>query len=333
MIYSPYRLQIETTSYCNLNCKGCLRETDTDLGQLGPGFGAMESDLFYHILDMIDTNLPLFPWINGEPLLHPKFHEFALEMNKRNQRYCLSTNGQLWKEDSFQAITDDDSSCYYLIFSIDGLYNKTNDTLRRGADLNKTIENLNRFIELKKTKNSKIDIGVKAVDNGQDYEELEDLIFHWLCNTDIDFVSVTSLMFPDGSDKLRHYPCKAFYNDGVLVVRHGGDIIRCGYNEHSTNDPNTFLGNIREYRTITEAFNSDKHNELRRQDTTREFTYPCDKCSIAYCGEGFHGMIAFRNEEKRKKIPFMYWHNDSFQSFYSLEDTRGTNNLFDYVGN
>ena len=325
MIYKPYRLQIETTSVCNLNCKGCLRETDPDLGH-------MEPDLFYHILDMIDIDLPLFPWINGEPLLHPKFHEFALEMNGRGQRYCLSTNGQLWKEDSMQTITDENSECYYLIFSIDGLYNKTNDTLRRGSDLNKTIENLEKFIELKKIKGSKIDIGIKAVNNGQDYEEIEDFIFHWLSNIDIDFISVTSLMFPDGSDKLRHYPCKAFYNDGVLVVRRSGDIVRCGYNEHSTNDPSTFLGDIRQYRTITEAFNSDTHNELRRQEATGEFTYPCDTCSIAYSGKGFHGMIAFRDEEKRKKIPFIYWHNDSFQSFYSLEDTRKTGKLFDYIG-
>ena len=95
--YVPYQLQIETTNVCNLNCVGCMRATDDEPKN------HMKPELFYHILDMIDCKVSVTPWINGEPTLHPNFVEFALEMNKRKQRYCLNSNAQIWKENIMMA--------------------------------------------------------------------------------------------------------------------------------------------------------------------------------------------------------------------------------------
>ena len=320
--FIPYQLQIEVTNICNLNCAGCMRASESDT------LSNMKPDLFYYILDMIDCNVSVTPWINGETTLHPKFYEFALEMNRRKQRYCLNSNAQIWNENAFQAITDEGSSCYQLIFSVDGLYSKSNDTIRAGSSLEKTLKNIDFFIRLKKEKKSKIDFGLKIVNKGQDYKELEDFIFHWLSNKDISFVSCANFMSAGNSEYLRHYPCEAFYDKGVLAIRHTGTIIRCAYNEDAINDRRTYLGNIKNYKTISEAYNSTAHNNLRREDSDKTFSHPCDKCSIAYCGRGFQGMITFRDEEKREKIPQIYFHNDSFQNFYSLKDTSKTDELF-----
>lgn len=321
-MYIPYQLQIETTNVCNLNCIGCMRASDTKTQN------HMKPDLFYNILNMIDCNVSVTPWINGEPTLHPEFAEFAKVMNYRNQCYCLNSNAQLWKENVMQVITDKDSSCYQLIFSNDGLFNKSNDTIRRGSDLNKVKENIFKFIELKKEKKSNISFGLKIVDKGQDYAEIEDFIAYWLSVKGIDFISFARFMSAGASEYLRHYPCEAFYNKGVLAIRYTGDIIRCAYNEDAINDPTTYVGNIREYKTISEAYNSEAHNQLRKQDELQTFSHPCDKCSIAYCGGGFHGIVTFRDKIKTKDFPRIYYHNDSFQSFYSLKDTRDTEKIF-----
>jgi len=320
-MYTPYQLQIETTNVCNLRCVGCMRASESNT------LGHMKPELFYKILDMIDCKVSVTPWINGEPTLHPSFHSFALELNRRNQRYCLNSNAQIWKEEIMQAITNEDSSCYQLIFSADGLYNKSNDTIRLGSDLDKVKENIHRILELRKEKKSKIDFGVKIVEKGQDYAEFEDFIFHWLSN-EVDFVSFARMMCASGSEYLRQYSCEALYNKGVLSIRYDGDITMCAYNEDAINDKSTYLGNILDYRTISEAYNSEAHNKLRKLDKDGNYPHPCDKCSIAYCGQGFNGIITFRDEEKRKEIPYLYTHNDSFQNFYSLKDTRDTDKIF-----
>jgi hypothetical protein len=250
-------------------------------------------------------------------------------MNSLKQRYCLNSNAQIWKEDVFQIITESNSSCYQLIFSVDGLFDKTNNTIRKGSSLEKTKENIFRFIELKNKKDSKIDFGLKMVSKGQDFAEIEDFIFYWLSNKDISFVSFANCMIPEIPFAIRHYPCDVFTNKkGTLGIRYDGSLLVCCYNENAINDRSTYLGNINDYKTITEAFNSDKRNQIRENELKGIFNYPCDKCPIAYCGSGFHGLITFRDEEKRKKIPHIFWHSDSFQVFYSLVDTRNTGKIF-----
>jgi len=318
----PYQLIIEMTNVCNLRCKFCYRNTDST------SMGYITEDLFYSIMNKVDCNVSVTPWINGEPTLHPKFHEFAKYMNEKNQKYCVTTNGKEWKEETFQAITNEDSSCYQIMFSIDGLYNKSNDTIREGSDLDETKESLNRFIKLKKEKKSKIDIGLKIVNKGQDYEEIEDFIYNWLISEGIDYVSYARLMSPDGSPKIRHYPCKALSDGGSLSIRYDGSLLRCCYNEDAMNERDTYMGNIQEYDSILKAFNSKKLIKLREDEKNNIYTHPCDTCAIAYCGNGFYGKVTFRDEEKRKNVPYIYWHSDSFQEFYSLKDSRDIEKIF-----
>ena len=45
-MFVPYQLQIEVTNVCNLNCVGCMRESDKEPKS------HMSPELFYHILDM-----------------------------------------------------------------------------------------------------------------------------------------------------------------------------------------------------------------------------------------------------------------------------------------
>jgi MoaA/NifB/PqqE/SkfB family radical SAM enzyme len=318
----PYQVQVEVSSYCDLKCYGCMRNNDSSKKAF------MEPELFYEILDKIDFPCVLTPWINGEPTMHKEFHKFAKKMNEKKQRYCLTSNASKWHDDIYQTITEKNSSCYQLIFSVDGLHEKTHDSIRNGSNLEIVKKHIERFLNLKNEKKSNIDFGIKIVDKGQDYEEIEEFIYYWL-SYGIDFIARTRMYYPQIPFSIRRYPCRVFADKkGVLSIRQDGSLLLCAYNEIAINEPSTFVGNIKEFPTVIDAFNSDILNKIREDELKGIFVKPCSTCPIAYCGDGFVGLITFKDEKKRNKIPYIYWHSDSFQNFYSLIDTRNIRNFF-----
>lgn len=318
MNYIPDFVVIESTSICNLHCNLCPINHDTIKK------AHMEEQLFYDIIDKINCKTTVSTFILGETTLHPKFHAFAKYMNEKRQKYYLITNGMLWKNKIFNTLTNEDSNCYQVIFSVDGLYNTTNDTIRKGSNLEKVKENIEKFIKLKKERKANLNVGVKLTQKGQEYKEIEDFIYYWLKK--VDFVCISKLFGFNKSPFIRRQTCRDLYNG--LFIRADGSIIRCCHNDIAITNQDTFLGNINEYKTITEAFNSEKHNKLRLEEKNGNYSYPCDSCNIPICGDGFYGLVTFRDPEKRKNIPAVYWHNDAMQEFYSLTDVRNVSEIF-----
>lgn len=147
--YMPVRMWVELTSYCNYRCIMCPNK---DLPKDQKGY--MDWDLYQKIIDesknfVFDINLAH----RGESLLHPQIGEM-IEYAKQNKLFTrLHTNGSLLTEKLSSRIIS--SGLDRISFSFDGYDKETYEKIRRGGDFHQTLENIQRFLEIKKQAQSK----------------------------------------------------------------------------------------------------------------------------------------------------------------------------------
>ncbi|UCE43032.1 MAG: SPASM domain-containing protein [Candidatus Aminicenantes bacterium] len=157
--YLPVRLWVELTSYCNYKCIMCPNK---DLRKEDRGF--MDFDLYKNIVDeskdfVFEINLAH----RGESLMHPQLIE-AISYAKKNRIFTrLHTNGSLLSEEVSHKIIR--SKLDRLSFSFDGYDRETYEKIRIGGNFDKTLENIVRFLQIKKKTRSKKPITVIEVIN------------------------------------------------------------------------------------------------------------------------------------------------------------------------
>lgn len=133
----PRNLIIETTTRCNLRCEQCARLVDK-----------------YALADMsmetFDRLRPLFPHIeevalygHGETFLHPQFFTMLEELKKHDIFVYITTNGMLVNERVARRLVE--LNLDRLSFSLDAATPELFNTIRRGADFQKVLENIRRI--------------------------------------------------------------------------------------------------------------------------------------------------------------------------------------------
>ncbi len=136
----PRRIVLELTNACNLRCIMCGRSateftiTHFDLANLQKLRPAL------HFAEEVT----LFGW--GEPTVHPRFVDILRYLDKFNVRKYFVTNGMLLdkiKDALFENHVD------IIAISVDGAKAKTNDSIRRGSDLNKIKESIKAIVKEK----------------------------------------------------------------------------------------------------------------------------------------------------------------------------------------
>ena len=319
----PVQTLIEVTSKCNLRCKGCPINAQTNAGQ------HMEYDLFTSIVDRIIFPTTVVPWVNGEPLLHPRYYDMIRYITDRNLRSYITTNGHYWNEDLFQHLTDG-TSVYQIIFSLDGLpheFSKSIEVARPGSNRKKAIDTINRFMEMNDSKGNKIDVAVKICRRGQDYEEIEEYIGYWL-RRGVSYVCVGGMLDTINDSSMRIYPCR--YPDNLfMVIRADGMVVACAYHPEVHNNDYFRIGNVNNDTPLLEVYNNEVLTELREDQKKGIFHGPCKTCGFAYTGDGFDGVIRSRNEP-RLRLGDIYYHSDYYNQFFSLIKKRKTNQYYQY---
>ncbi|MBS3818800.1 SPASM domain-containing protein [bacterium] len=162
--YLPVRMWVELTSYCNYRCIMCPNK---DLHKDQKGY--MEWDLYQKIIDeskhfVFDINLAH----RGESLLHPQIVEM-IEYAKQSHLFTrLHTNGSLLTEKLASQIIS--SGLDRISFSFDGYDKETYEKIRKGGDFHKTLNNILRFLELKKQAQSKLPrTAIEVIDFNQEH--------------------------------------------------------------------------------------------------------------------------------------------------------------------
>jgi radical SAM protein with 4Fe4S-binding SPASM domain len=305
----PKQIDIEVTSACNLKCRFCPGlETETK---------HMDFELFKSIIDRVNFPTTIVPWLNGEPLLHPRYNEMLALLNEKKLRYYVTTNGMIYKPDVYNLLTDKKSSCYQVIFSLDGVPgSKSVELARPGTVLSHVFKNINTMLELKKVKKSKLDIAVKICRRGQDWAEIEEYISYWL-KYGVDFVVVGDALVENENPKgFRRYPCQ-YSDNNFMVIKSDGRLVRCAYNDLATNTEKFSFGRVDKTTPLLDIYNNKDITKFRKDQNKGTYQEPCDTCGMSYTGMGFQGEVQFRNPELiQMKI---YHQRDYYNSFFSLK--------------
>lgn len=143
--YLPLRLWIEPTSVCNLRCVMCPNK---ELEKAQKGF--MDFGLFRKIVDEVkDFAFDVHLLHRGESLLHPEFFDMVKYAHDAGLVTRFHTNGTLLDEEKSRKLIA--AGLDQFAFSIDGFDAETYERVRVGAGFDKTIGNIVRFLEIKKS--------------------------------------------------------------------------------------------------------------------------------------------------------------------------------------
>jgi MoaA/NifB/PqqE/SkfB family radical SAM enzyme len=140
----PYKLYIEPTNQCNLQCRTCMRNAWTEtLGQMRP-------ETFSRVLAGLRAWSPVpsvFFGGLGEPLLHPNIVQMVARVKALGATVELITNGTLLDEKMSRCLIE--AGLDRLWVSLDGARPESYTDVRLGAALPQVIANLSRFRDLR----------------------------------------------------------------------------------------------------------------------------------------------------------------------------------------
>ena len=150
----PLHVQIQTVSGCNANCIFCPnKKTEREI----PVGRKMDWDLFRSIADQcIDLGVRRFsPYLMNEPLLDnelPKRIKYIADRKKPGQFTKINSHGGLLTERMARGILD--SGLDRINFSVQGLDPEIYENTMH-LPLQKTLDNIDRLLELKREGNYK----------------------------------------------------------------------------------------------------------------------------------------------------------------------------------
>ncbi|MDI6704281.1 MAG: radical SAM protein [bacterium] len=179
------QLEIEVTNDCNLKCIMCPRTSE-----MSREINYMDFELFKKIVDETDVLSIHFSGL-GEPLLHPQIKEMFTYAKEKGLEVGLWTNGIELTEDLSKEILER-GFLDYIIFGLDADTKETY-TKVKGVDVfDKAIENITRFLRLKKEKVEEIEenkygwlniikpiVGVQILKMKENDAEIEKFMNKW----------------------------------------------------------------------------------------------------------------------------------------------------------
>ena len=162
--YGPPYIFIDPTNICNLKCPMC----PTGLGILKTEKGFLDPDVLLKLLkDLQHTPVQFGLWLAGEPLLHPQIDTLVAMCTQHGTPPTIYTNAtRLSSELSEKIIHAGLREC---TFSFYGRSIEEFETLRKGANYEKVVENIRSFLKIKQQHGSKYPL--VTVQNIEPYEE------------------------------------------------------------------------------------------------------------------------------------------------------------------
>jgi len=161
---------IEFTSYCNLNCRWCILNRNKD--------GYMDEEFLKKLLDKVICD-PKIKVMNialhhgGDALMHPKFEkliQIIADKKKRSKKFprvYITHNATLLTKKRADFIIGS-GGIDLVRFSIDGGTKEKYESIRIGAKWEKTLANVNYFLDANERAGKKIETAVLTlVDSNQ----------------------------------------------------------------------------------------------------------------------------------------------------------------------
>jgi len=261
----PRILQIQTQSGCNARCQFCPNESIQ--GKLP--MGQMDEDLFRRIIDEAVKHPVerISPYLMNEPLTVSRLPDLIRYISDRKSamtRTKINTNGSFLDEDMGRRLIE--SGLDRLHVSFHGIRKETYETSMGNLSYEKTLANVNRFIELQnlsKAKTPKLKITMvhtKTID-----QELDEIREYWTSRgvtVNIHALENRSHKSVQGR-KLNILPMSALADCDRLMqqayILWNGDCVLCCVDWERT----TVLGNLCE-GGLEKVWQNDKYLQIRR---------------------------------------------------------------------
>lgn len=257
----PQRVTIEFTNHCNVSCVMCPRRY-----MQGPK-GFLDYSLFCTLADEISMHkgTALVPFFRGEALMHP---EAVAMLRYARQKGIgpiqLATNATLLSREVAEALVE--MKIDFLSFSLDSIDPATYRRIRRGAELETVLENIEALCDVKRRKgNGRPQIQVSVVNTRGTAAGITDFVAYW--RERVDRVRVYEEHSQGGSfgalgkkgegeGGQRRQPCLKPFGD--LVVYWDGSVALCNHDW----DRKNALGNVRTH-SIEEIWRSEVYQKVR----------------------------------------------------------------------
>jgi len=271
----PVHLTVESTNRCNLRCPMCNRDKDP-LPR-----GDMPFERFRSILDQNQGTLEfVWPYGEGEPLLHPGIFDMIRYAKQRGVRVALSTNATALDEEMSLRLLE--SGVDHVVFAFLGAHPETYEKYCLGARFDRVKSNIARFLDLKIQRKSKIVVMLQTVllkDNEREVAEYKRLwnrpgvdVFRFK-EDQLKYAGLQAAIYRTKARKA--LPCFLLWR-GPLFIRHDGTVVPCVC--FAGSEP---LGDLKE-ASFSELWNSEKMRAFRSAHVRGEVeAYPCRDCTIS----------------------------------------------------
>jgi hypothetical protein len=150
LLSRPYELCIDVSNKCNLGCPFC----PTGRRENGRGKGNITHETFRAILDELAPyafRLELFNW--GEAFFNPELPQLIADAHRRRLVTVISSNLSFRLDDDYvRSIIR--GGLTHLTAAVDGADQESYEVYRRGGKFALVMENLRKFVRLKRELNS-----------------------------------------------------------------------------------------------------------------------------------------------------------------------------------
>ena len=273
----PPLLQIEPTSMCNYRCVFCFQTDNKLTSKSNSHMGHMSLKLFKRIIDEIEGNVQGVTLASrGEPLINKYICEMLEYMKGKFLATKINTNGSLLTDKTIRSLLS--SGINTIVFSADAASEDLYSKLRVNGNLNKVLNNVRRFNEIKDKEfpNNRSITRVSGVyyDKNQNIDEMHNV---WGELVDqvafVEYCPWTNIY--QKSENNIKTPCSDLWRR--MFVWWDGRCNPCDADYLSTLKIGSFPKN-----SIKEIWNSDIYKDIRQLhcNSKRQEKNVCSKCSV-----------------------------------------------------
>lgn len=279
----PTHLDIEITTYCNLQCEFCPRT------QLALKSKHMNFELYKRIIHEFAQKggQSIKLCYLGEPLLYPYLVEaVAYAKQEGILDIRLSTNGTLMRYKYVYKLIK--AGLTFINFSIDSAYNDVYAEIRKGGDLDNVVANLIELYSLKDVMGLELPrITIQCIVQEKNKKEIESGVFdkkyNALCD-EIIYINLNEYYYPHALYEIEtpDFKCKSPFRRMTVLVD-GRVQICCGARLHSK-----IIGDLQS-NTLSNLWQSNKFNEVRDKMRAGK-SHEIDFCK--YCPKRKHYLLS-----------------------------------------
>ena len=168
----PRFIDLAITDNCNLKCIMCVRTNDPTIE-----LSEMNFEQIKNIIDQVSEHATTIQLAGGlgEPLLHKHIFDAIRYSKKKGLEVLVTSNGTLLSEKNIEKLIN--SGLDYISLSIDGATKKTYESIRVGANFEKTINGIKNLCRMrdKEKANLKIEF-VPVIMIGKNLHEVPALV-------------------------------------------------------------------------------------------------------------------------------------------------------------